>query len=164
MVDWRGLLAWIEASALGNAVRDSGVWTYGVINLFHILGVATLFGSVLVLDLRLLGWRRSIALSNIASATVPLAVIGFCVAVISGVCLLTTNATEYASNPFLLIKFAAIALALVNVIVLSYSPAWKSRSSRQPSSGERTQLATLGGISLLCWLTAISAGRMIGYW
>ena len=51
----RELLTWLEASGLGHAMRGAGVWTYGITNLIHILGVATLFGSVLMLDLRLLG-------------------------------------------------------------------------------------------------------------
>ena len=50
---------WLEGSALGQLMRTAGVWSYGVVNLVHILGLSTLFGSVLVLDLRLLGaWRR----------------------------------------------------------------------------------------------------------
>ncbi|HEV7632234.1 MAG TPA: DUF6644 family protein [Steroidobacteraceae bacterium] len=164
MPGWRGLLAWIEGSALGNAIRDSGVWAYAVINLVHILGVATLFGSILVMDLRLLGWRREIPLAGTAATTVPLAAAGFTVAALSGMCLLATNATTYADNPFLLIKFPAIGLGLVNVIVLSRMPAWRSRSKREPDRRERAQLAAIGALSLACWLTAIGAGRMIGYW
>ena len=49
-------MTWLEGSALGHAMRDNGVWFYGIINLTHILGVATLFGSVAILDLRLLGF------------------------------------------------------------------------------------------------------------
>ncbi len=164
MFSWHALLAWIESSLLGNAIRGSGVWTYGVINLVHILGVATLFGAILVLDLRLLGWRRDVALAGIASVTAPIAAIGFCLAALSGVCLLATNATEYASNPFLLIKFAAIAVALINAILLSRLSGWKAPGTRELEQRERLQLAMLGGVSLLCWLTAIAAGRMIGYW
>ena len=164
MSNWPSVLTWIESSALGNAIRGSGVWTYGVINLVHILGVATLFGAILVLDLRLLGWRRDVALASIASVTSPLAVIGFCLAALSGVCLLATNATEYASNPFLLTKFAAIAVGLINAIILSRLSGWKARSTRELEHRERVQLAMLGGVSLLCWLTALAAGRMIGYW
>ena len=157
-------LAWLEASALGQAMRGAGVWTYGVLNLAHILGVATLFGSIVILDLRLLGlWRRA-ALGAIAAPTVPLAAGGFVVAITSGLCMLTTNATEYAGNPFLLIKFPAIGLGLLNIAVLHTLPGWKARDRREPSSRERAQLALAGGGSLACWLTAITAGRMIGYW
>src|SRR3970282_800946 len=128
-----------------------------------IRGVAPLFGCILILDLRLLGlWRRA-ALGAIAAPAVPLAAAGFVLAAASGLCMLTTNATEYAGNPFLLIKFPAIALGLANVAVLYALPAWKERAAREPAQRERSQLAAAGGASLACWLTALAAGRLIGY-
>ena len=157
-------LAWLEASALGQAMRGSGVWAYGVVNLIHILGVATLFGSILALDLRLLGlWQRA-PLAAVATPTVPLAVIGFIVAAFSGACLISTNATEYLGNPFLLIKFPAIALGVLNVGLLHFLPAWRARNTSVPAARERAALAAAGGVSLASWLTAVAAGRMIGYW
>lgn len=164
MLRWRDLLAWIESSALGHAIRESGVWTYGVINLLHILGIATLFGALLILDLRLLGWRRSVPLSNIVVTTVPLAVVGFCLAIASGICMLATNGTEYIGNPFLPIKFAAIALALVNALVTSRLAAWRQRDVGDARGGEQRLLQLCGGLSLLCWTVALGSGRMIGYW
>jgi hypothetical protein len=157
-------LSWFEDSALGAAVRGAGVWAYGVVNLVHILGVATLFGSVLALDLRLLGCWRGVPLSLIARPTVPLAAIGFWVAALSGLCLLSTNATEYVGNPFLLIKFAAIALGLLNIVVLSRFDAWRERDVREPTVKESSQLGIAGGLSLASWLVAVGAGRLIGYW
>lgn len=145
-------------------MRESGVWTYAVVNLTHILGVASLFGAVLVLDLRLLGVWRNVPLAAITGPTVPVAVTGFAIAATSGICLLATNATEYVGNPFLYIKFPAIALGLLNVVVLNSLSAWKARKTRELSSREQLQLSAIGGVSLVCWLTAISAGRMIGYW
>jgi hypothetical protein len=157
-------MAWLQASALGHVMRESGVWTYGAVNLVHILGVATLFGSVLILDLRLVGLWRNVALPAISSPTVPVATTGFVIAAVSGICLLATKATEYVGNPFIYIKFPAIGLGLLNVAALNCLPAWKQRKSRELSSREQATLAMFGGISLVCWLTAISAGRMIGYW
>ena len=145
-------------------MRNAGVWTYGIVNLTHILGVASLFGAVLVLDLRLLGLWRSVPLSAITRPTVPIATAGFIVAATSGVCLITANGSEYVGNPFLLIKFPAILLGLINVGILSRVPAWNARGTRALTVGEQRQLAMFGAVSLLSWLTAISAGRMIGYW
>jgi len=105
----RTFFAWLEHSPLGHVMRESGVWTYALVNLSHILGVSTLFGSVLVLDLRLLGCWRRLPLSALSGAAVPLAKIGFTVAAVSGLGLLATKATEYTGNPFLLIKFPASA-------------------------------------------------------
>jgi hypothetical protein len=158
------ILTWLEASALGQAVRDAGVWSYAVINLVHIVGVATLFGSVLVLDLKLLGLFPRAPLAIVSVPTVPLAALGFVLAAASGVCLLATNATDYAGNPFLLIKFAAIFVGLVNVVLLHRLFAWQVRWTTSPSPRQRRQLALAGGVSLAAWTTALAAGRMIGYW
>jgi hypothetical protein len=160
----RDVLAWIQFSALGVFMRQTGPWTYGIVNLVHILGVATLFGSILLLDLHLIGlWRRA-PLASLARTVVPVGKAGFAVAALSGVCLLSSNATEYTDNPFFLIKFPAIALGLLNVWLIGRTAAWRALDVREPSAGERRQLAALGAISLASWLTAISAGRMIGYW
>jgi hypothetical protein len=164
MIDVAALLQTLQGSVLGHFMRESGAWTYPVVNLLHILGVAALFGSVLVLDLRLIGIGRNIPLAALADATVPVAIAGFILASMTGIGLLATKATEYLGNPFLAIKFPAIALGLINVAVLRVSSPWQARGTRELSRRERRQLAAIGGVSLVCWLTAITAGRMIGYW
>jgi len=145
-------------------MRESGVWTYAIVNLAHVLGIATLFGSILVLDLRLIGLGRRVSLAALSSAIVPVATTGFVIAAATGLGLLATKATEYVGNPFLLIKFPAIALGLVNAAVLHRTPAWRAHEARDLTPAEQTRLAVLGGVSLVCWLTAIVAGRMIAYW
>jgi hypothetical protein len=154
----------MELSALGRFIREAGPWTYPIVNLTHILGIASLFGATLVIDLRLLGLWPSVPLGPLSSAIVPIATSGFCLAVLSGIGLLATNATEYVNNPLLPLKFVAIALGLVNVMVLNLSTAWRSRHSRALSQIEQRQLAVMGGLSLGCWLAAVTAGRMIAYW
>lgn len=155
---------WLQGSALGHFMRESGVWTYAIVNLAHILGVASLFGSVLVLDLRLLGVGRRIPLAPVAAATVPVATVGFAIAAATGTGLLVTKATEYVGNPFLALKFPAIALALVNVLAIRRSGAWQAKGLRELTPPEHRQLAVMGGLSLACWLAAIAAGRLIAYW
>jgi hypothetical protein len=158
------LLVWLEGSSLGHLMRTSGVWAYGVVNLAHILSVATLFGSVLVLDLKLLGSWRGVPLAALEKPTLTLATLGFTGAVLSGSALITTNATEYLGNPFVPIKFAAIGLGLVNVLVAQFLPAWRERAVEPRPARARAALAVLGAASLVAWLGAVAAGRMIGYW
>jgi len=158
------VFAWLQSSALGTLMRDTGPWTYPVVNVVHIVGIATLFGAVLVLDLKLLGaWRRA-PLDVIATAASPVAVAGFGLAVASGTCLLAANAVDYQDNPFLLTKFAAIGSGLLNAVTLRRTAAWRARATRQLSRSEERRLALIGGISLVSWTVAIAAGRMIGYW
>ena len=160
-------LTWIEQSALGHVVRDSGPWTYPVVNLVHILGIATLFGSVVVLDLALLnvGRRRSAASASALADTVPpIAAAGFVTALASGVGLLASNGSEYIGNPFLLIKFPAIALGAINAAVVTRSAAWRGLRAGAISPADSRQLRVLAATSLVCWTIAIASGRMIGYW
>jgi hypothetical protein len=145
-------------------MRETGPWTYGIVNLTHLLGIASLFGAILVMDLRLLGWRRDVPLAALASATTPIGMGGFIVAVTSGIGLLSANATEYVDNPFFMIKFPAIAVGFANVALLMRSTAWKARATRELTTAEQRGLAVMAGISLASWVTAIAAGRMIGYW
>ena len=161
----RAVLLWIEATSLGHVMRESGPWTYAIVNLTHILGVATLFGSVLILDLRLLGvWSRRVRIADLSSAVVPVAMTGFAVAAGTGAAMLATKATAYVDNPFLLIKFPAIAVGVINAGVLNLTPAWRELDVRALTLREQRQLAVFGGVSLTAWLTAITCGRMIGYW
>jgi len=49
-------------------------------------------------------------------------------------------------------------------MVIARLPGWRARGVREADERERKQLAIAGAVSLLSWLTAVSAGRMIGYW
>jgi hypothetical protein len=157
-------LTLLEYSPLGAFTRSLGVWSYGVLNLFHILGIILLFGSILLLDLRMLGAWRSIPLSALSRPATTMAMTGFCVAVCSGIPMITVKSTDYIGNPFLLIKFPAIALALVNVWLVHRSQAWKAHRTRALMPQEQRRLAQGAVLSLTFWLTAITSGRMIGYW
>ena len=158
------LLVWLEGSALGQLMRASGVWAYGVVNLVHILGIATLFGSVLALDLRLLGLWRRVPLAALERPTLTLAACGFTVAVLSGAMLLSANGSEYVGNPFLALKFSAIGLGLANIVAARFLPAWRTRAVEPHGPLQRFALRVVGATSLACWLGAVAAGRMIGYW
>jgi hypothetical protein len=158
------LLTALEGSSLGDVLRGSGVRTYGFVNLGHVFGISLLIGSIVLLDLRLLGAWRQAPLTAITRPTVRLAGVGLVIAVITGICMLMFNGSDYVGNPYLLYKLGAIALGLVNVAVMTRLPAWRAKEQRTLSAGEARQLAIGGGISLVSWLAALFSGRMIAYW
>jgi hypothetical protein len=157
-------MAWLEASPLGHLMRDTGVWTYAVVNLFHIIGIAGLFGAICVLDMRLLGVWRSIPLGMISRPAVNVAGTGLVLAVLTGIPMLATKAVEYADNPFVWPKFFFIALALANLAALHLSTAWREHRVRELTRREASRLSVFGAASLLFWLGVITCGRLIGYW
>jgi len=78
--------------------------------------------------------------------------------------MLATKATAYADNPFLLIKFPAIGLGVLNASVLNVTRAWRELGVRKLTADEQRQLAVFGGVSLTAWLTAVTCGRLIAFW
>jgi hypothetical protein len=158
------LFVWLEQSAFGEFMRTSSLWTYPAVNLLHIFGIAALFGAAMIIDLRLLGMWRRVPLRSVTDVAVPVAATGFVLAIATGAGLLVTQATEYLGNPFLLIKFAAIAVGLANAAAVRGSPAWQARGKRDLTRAEHRKLAIVGGISLASWVVAIAAGRLIAYW
>jgi hypothetical protein len=163
-VNVQDFMAWLEMSALGVAMRETGVWTYALVNLAHIFGISLLFGAIVVLDLRLLGVWSKIPLDLMARPTTLVAGTGFVVAMISGPALLATKATEYVGNPFLPIKLVAIVLGIINIVILHSLPAWKERANPELGAAKRRQLAFAGSASLASWIIVISAARLIAYY
>lgn len=162
MYEW---MAWLEASALADFLRGLGIWTYGLINLAHVLGISLLFGSIALLDLRLLGAWRSIPIATLARPTVPMAGVGFVLAIASGIMMFSFNTTEYHGNPFLYIKLPMVVVGLINVAVITRLPAWqRAMAGAEAESADSIVLKAAGALSLLIWLTVIVCGRMIGYW
>lgn len=158
-------MLWLESSALAEFLRGLGIWTYGLLNLGHILGISTLFGSVLFLDLKLMGLWRSIPVSSLIRATVPLAIIGFVLAATSGIMMFSFNTTEYHGNPFIYAKFPIIVAGLVNVAIIQRVGAWqRAAAGAMQAPGDQATLRIFGALSLLIWTSVLACGRLIGYW
>ena len=60
----------IEGSGLGQAMRQ-WLWLYPAVETIHITGIALLFGSIAVLDLRLLGFSQRISIRTLTKHVVP---------------------------------------------------------------------------------------------
>src|SRR5205085_10880920 len=99
-----GLLAfckWLEQTAVGAAIRES-LWLFPAIETLHLLGMAALVGTVIVLDLRLLGWAmRRERVSALAGKLVPWAWAAFAGQVFTGRSLLSSEAASVSLNPAL---------------------------------------------------------------
>jgi hypothetical protein len=150
----------VEVSAPARLLRQS-LWLYPLVNVLHLVGIALLFGAIAVLDLRLLGLWRRLAIGELAGVALPVAVAGLILSLLSGPLLFSVEAQDYVANPFFWAKLAAIALALLNVLLLHRSAAWRAAGQGRDTS---IRLALAGAASLACWLVAIAAGRLIAYW
>ena len=150
-----GLLAALEQTGPVADLRDS-TFAYPLVNTLHVIGVALLFGAIVALDLRLIGWRRAAGpVEGFARLLLPVAIGGLLLAVAAGLLLFATDARAYVASPLFQAKMLLIVLALGNVLWLRTSD-W--RGERPPR-----RVALAAAASILLWLGVIVLGRMLGY-
>jgi hypothetical protein len=136
------------------ALRES-TYAYPLVNALHIIGIALLFGSIVALDLRLVGWRREAGtVDGLELLLVPVAVAGLALAIPAGMLLFATDARAYAASPLFQAKLLLIALAIGNAL-------WLGARARRGPRPRRT--AAAAAASILLWLGAIVLGRLVGY-
>jgi hypothetical protein len=154
MTEW---LIWLESLSPVTALRSSIV-LYPVVNALHIIGIGLLLGTIVAVDLRIIGlwqaqrWRQGL------HELLPLARLGFALAVVSGAWLFSIRATEYIGNPALQLKLVLIAIALLNV--MTFHILWRRADTNLKPT---TSLRLSAGLSLALWLACIFAGRAIGF-
>ena len=157
LAEW---LAGLEATALARGLRGS-VWAYPLVNAGHVAGVALLVGSIVPLDLRLLGAWRSIPLAPLWRVLTRTAGVGLALAVVCGALLFTTRATEYAHSGLFVSKMIIVAVAAANALALgALAPADVSRTGAERAPRLARASAAL---SLVAWPAALTLGRLVGY-
>lgn len=155
-MEWLG---WIAATPIAAALKASGT-LYLFVNAAHILAIGLIVGSILPLDLRLLGLFRGYRLSALGLYLSTSAAIGVVLAVLTGACLFSVRPTEYAANPAFLTKLALLACGVLNALVIHSSRRWKIVTKDEPVS---PLLRFQAFVSLLIWPAALLAGRWIGF-
>ena len=155
----------LEASGLGQAMRQ-WEWLYPAVEIVHIVGIGLLFGSIAILDLRLLGFSRSISAKRLARHVLPWTAASFLLIVPSGLLMFTAHATDFISSPVFVVKMCLIMLAGVNAalfhaIAMRTANVWDTEEMRDLRPPPSVRLA--GAASLLIWIAVISCGRLLAY-
>ncbi|WEA26501.1 DUF6644 family protein [Rhizobium binxianense] len=153
------ILEWLSATAPAGALRRSAT-AYMFVNAGHILAIGILVGAILPLDLRLAGLFRKVPVEILAPFLSRAAGVGLAAAVVTGFCLFTVRAVEYAANPAFLAKLGLIALGLLNLLIVHFGRGWKTAVS---TGIVRPGLRFSAALSAMVWIAAVLAGRWIGF-
>jgi hypothetical protein len=152
-------LAWLQGTALGTAVAET-IWAYPLLEAFHALGMAMLLGSLGLINLRVIGYKPELPLLGMQDL-LPLAWLGFTINAASGLALFTSDAVYFFSSYTFRIKLVLIALAGINAVLLGH------KVFRAPAVSGNVVASTsakwLAGASLVFWVGAAVAGRLIAY-
>lgn len=150
------LLAALESTAIAEYLRESR-WSYAAVNAAHILGIALLIGSVMPLNLHLLGMWRDVRREPLARVLVPMAITGLTLAATAGVLLFAVRAREYSGIRFLQIKLVLIAAGILSAVLAHRAHGWRLSHARD------ARLAGHALFSIACWLGALTCGRLIAF-
>jgi len=161
-MDISEVLKTIENTGIASSIRDSLYW-FPMLESVHVIGLAIVFGTICIMDLRLLG----LASTNrpfrlVASDILKWTWIAFFITFLTGAFMFTTNATAYFHNSVFQAKMALLLLAGINMGIFELTT---GRSSRQwdtsPSPPAAAKRAAV--ISLTLWIGVIFLGRWIGF-
>lgn len=151
-------LYWLEESAIGVWVAQS--WGYPLVLSGHAVGMAIVVGTVLMFNLRLLGFSPNVPLTLFRNL-VRITWVGVVINILSGLALFSGNPLKFFFHPVFWIKISLIVLGGLSVW-------WGLRSVRnagldhnQLGSTSRTKI--VAAFSIVFWLGAIVAGRLIAY-
>ena len=154
-------LAGIEASALGQAMRQ-WLYLYPVVETVHIVGIGLLFGSIAVLDLRLLGFSRRISVGNLSRHVLPWTAGSFALIVPSGFAMFTAHAMEFIASPVFALKMGLVFLGGLNAALL-HAGAMRSASRWDVDAMPPPAARLAAAASLVIWISVIACGRLLAY-
>jgi hypothetical protein len=156
------ILTALEASRLAGLIRDS-LYLFPMIESFHVLGLTMVFGTIAIVDLRLLGLastRRPF--SRIVADVLKWTWLAFALTVATGVLMFITNAGVYYHNLYFRFKMGLLVLSGINMLIFERTVArsvgrWDQETAA-PLAGR-----TAATISLIAWISIIFMGRWIGF-
>ncbi|RPF72671.1 DUF2214 family protein [Aurantiacibacter spongiae] len=129
----------------------------------HVVGLVTVFGTILVVDLRLMGLAsRTTEVKRLMGDVLPWTWSAFALAALSGLAMFASHASLYVANPWFLAKMGLLALAGLNMAIFQFATTRRGHSL--PAGATPPHRARVAGaLSLVLWVAVVFCGRAIGF-
>jgi hypothetical protein len=153
---------WLAATSLSHTIQETG-WIIPALQTIHILGVALVFSSAILVDLRI--WRlleRDVPLPEVAQRFLPGIWPVLLILLITGSLLIIGEPRRSLLNFTFYLKMALLAVAIMLTVGLQHS------ISSSPNFWDRDRWRRMAGrfaatVSILVWCGILFAGRWIAY-
>jgi len=153
---------WLAATALSHTIQTA-CWVIPALQTIHILGIAVLFFSAVIVDLRL--WRvlqRDVPLKDVAGRFLPVIWPVVLILLVTGSLLIVGEPRRSLLNTTFYLKMTLLAFAIVLTIALQWS-LWSAPEFWEKNRGGRIAVRIVATLSILVWCCIIFAGRWIAY-
>ena len=161
-MDIAAFLKWLEATGLATRIRES-LFLFPLLESIHVIGLALVFGTIAIIDLRLLGTASTERpFRRMASDILKWTWGAFALTALTGSLMFITNAGVYYHNFYFRTKMLLLVLAGVNMLSFELTlgrtvHSWDKAPSAPPAG------RAVAALSLVLWISVIFAGRLIGF-
>jgi len=158
----RAVAEWLAGTSLSLTIQNV-TWIIPAVQTIHILCVAAVFSSVLMVDLRLLGFaQRSQSLPAVASRFLSWIWYFLVILLVTGSLLIVGEPERSLLNPAFGLKMAML-LAVILITLIIARPLRSNGQFWEASLGRQAAARLIAIVSLALWSGTIFAGRWIAY-
>ena len=156
-------LDWLQNTQVASAIGENEI-LFPWIESIHVLAIVLVVGTILIVDLRLLGLASlDLTVRRVMRDVIPYTWGAFGVAALTGSLMFSSDAVHYAHNSMFQVKLVLLALAGLNMAVFHLIGVrdiarWDKVDGRMPIAARAA-----AAISLLLWIGVVAMGRGIGF-
>jgi hypothetical protein len=154
------VVIWLKSTSISQAMTMSPL-LWPICETLHFIGLALLIGGAGLIDLRLMGFLKSVPLTAVMQVR-KWAALGIAINVITGALFFIGSPNQYIDNPAWYGKLAFLFVAMVNVAV------FETRQGKRIltiAAGEDTPASfkVAGAVSIGSWFLVLYFGRMLPF-
>ena len=152
---------WPRTATAAAALVLDHPWVWPICEVFHFVGLCLLFGVVLLINLRLLGFVTRVAFADI-NRLLPWAMAGLGINIVTGMLFFVAAPDQYTQNPAFAWK---IALILIAGVTLLYPTMWDHGNGRESTADDHAPVIgrIIAAGSICLWIGVIFLGRFLPY-
>ena len=162
-MDITSTLKSLEATGLATSIRDS-LYIFPLLEGFHVVGLAMVFGCIAIIDFRLLEWASTDRPFKRVFADIMVWIwMAYALTIATGLLMFTTNAVNYYGNNVFRAKILMLIIAGINMGIFELTAGRVVRKAADASTPIPKLAKTTGALSLVFWISVIFLGRWIGF-
>jgi len=157
------LSAWLEQTQFSLAVQTHD-WVVPTVQSIHILGIATVAASALMINLRLLGlYATDQPLREVLARFLPFIGWPLVILLLTGIVMIAGEPPRSLKNPAFQLKMVLLVAAIVATVTARLALR-RNPTFGDVTAGRRAGAMALASVSMLLWVSIIFAGRWIAYY
>ena len=154
------LVVWLKSTSVAKAMTMTP-FLWPLCETLHFVGLALLIGGAGLIDLRLMGFFKTIPLAAVTQVR-KWAALGVAINVVTGSLFFIGAPDQYISNPAWYAKLAFLAVAIINVAIFETT---QGKRMLALAAGEDTPASfkVAGAVSMGSWFLVLYFGRMLPF-